>query len=480
MKENFTTYTPVKGSFYQFLVTGLYFLIALVMTLVVSNLYFHAKSEALVSKDSEKLYSRQIILQDMRVIAREELLTLQNIVMENSAEHMANQIVQLSQLQQVFEELSRDLNNVLFDDEDRAEKQKLDQLVKAVQSNKYQFTRFVEAGDAVAAMGMYDVMYSGFETVIYAVEMFSDRVHNLQVQHLDDVKTQFTDQFASIVLIGVGMMIFAFVVSWLLLQVIVAKLNEINLFRYTLESENHKLRGEISMATQTSTAKSRLIADISQELSNPLLHLKSSLEGISQRAEEKVQNNLVIDKAEESLAQLIDISKELWDLSKIEAGRFEKKEEEVSLRKRLDELLIPFERKALRRGVKLAVYCGKDLPEKVVADFTNIGRVISQLINRSIDAVEEGMVELSIGFQENDRKLNISIKNLSASSEVESPRGDANLSETLEMEDNSLTKGVSIEVCKKIVDLLHGEIGFHNKKGEGSTFWLSLPVSLTR
>ncbi len=162
---------------------------------------------------------------------------------------------------------------------------------------------------------------------------------------------------------------------------------------------------------------------------------------------------------------------EVLDVTLLEGG-MKLAYEKVSIQQIIADLSPDFAQKARAKSLKLRVSLADDLPP-VRSDRKRLSRIFSNLLDNAIKFTETGAVELKAGEKENSVLISISDTGLGIP-ETELPHIFDGFSQI----DRSGARpgiGLGLFICKKLTDLMDGELRVESEIGRGCIFYLSLP-----
>lgn len=238
------------------------------------------------------------------------------------------------------------------------------------------------------------------------------------------------------------------------------------------ELEVQKLRAE-----ESTKLKSQFLASMSHELRTPMNSILGLTElvleqgNISGKDWERIS---VVLKSSRRLMSLID---DILDLSKIEAGKMELREEEVLL----DEIILEAETSisplVLNKNINFRVIRNAE-PQMILR--TDRGKVIQVLINLMANAIKfthRGNVILNISQPSKDQ-LQFEIIDTGIGI---SPENQKLIFEEFRQVDGTSTKkyngtGLGLAICNKIAGMLNGSLTVESEVGKGSTFTFVIPL----
>jgi signal transduction histidine kinase len=241
--------------------------------------------------------------------------------------------------------------------------------------------------------------------------------------------------------------------------------------------------------------KGEFLANISHEFRTPL----NAILGFAQVLKDK-SLSLKKEKAQRyaeniitSGNSLLNMINDLLELAKTQAGKIELHIGETSVADLLENLLSQFSLLTKKKKIKVKVIVQPDLPLVV----TDVGKVQQILYNFLSNAAKftptRGRIEIEAQFPSpgahgtgpESRMIRISVTDTGCG--VAEPDREK-IFEKFRQADGSLTRestgsGLGLAICTELAAMLAGSIGMESPpkgRSNGSTFWLDIPITLTK
>ncbi len=248
-----------------------------------------------------------------------------------------------------------------------------------------------------------------------------------------------------------------------------------NSVRHKIELD---LQAAMADAKKANLAKSDFLSSMSHELRTPL----SAILGFAQLIESGTPpptptQKRSVDQILKSGWYLLDLINEILDLALIESGKLILSLEPISLAEVIRECKTMILPQADKRGITVS-FPVLEFPHTVKADRTRVKQVLINLLSNAVKYNREGGGIIVDCILMDEGRIRVCVKD---DGEGLSPEAMAQLfqpfnrlgQETTDVEGT----GIGLVVCKRLVELMGGEIGVESTIGKGATFWIELNLS---
>ena len=262
-----------------------------------------------------------------------------------------------------------------------------------------------------------------------------------------------------------------------------------------LDAKIAELSGRNIELFKANKIKGEFLANISHEFRTPM----NAILGFAQVLREKphlLKKEKVQRYAENIITSgnnLLNMINDLLDLAKTQAGKMELHIEETSIAGLLKTLLSQFSLLTKQKKIKVKLLLYSDLPPLI----TDVGKVQQILYNFLSNAVKftpsRGRIEIQARFPSpgardtgpESRMVRIAVTDTGCGI-AESDKGK--IFEKFRQADGSITRestgsGLGLAISTELAAMLAGSIGMESPplgQSKGSTFWLDIPVTLTK
>ncbi|MCC7300763.1 MAG: PAS domain-containing protein [Verrucomicrobia bacterium] len=254
----------------------------------------------------------------------------------------------------------------------------------------------------------------------------------------------------------------------------------------TRQVENEKVLIEAQQEAEAANkAKSAFLAMMSHEIRTPMngvIGAASLLLG----TELSTQQEEFVRTIEISGENLLTITNDILDYSKIEAGKIELEKTPFNLRECIEDAFDLFIQLAAKKNVELLYYVDPDVPKNLIGDTTRLRQILVNLMGNAIKFTENGEVHLkvhSLITDEQQRKCQLEFAVRDTGIGIADEHKDR-LFEAFTQADSSSTRkyggtGLGLTISRKLTELMGGKIWFESEAGKGSTFFftVALPIS---
>ncbi|CAO3417012.1 DUF3369 domain-containing protein [Azospirillum doebereinerae] len=235
-------------------------------------------------------------------------------------------------------------------------------------------------------------------------------------------------------------------------------------------------------AEAANQAKSLFLATMSHEIRTPMNGVQGMLELLEHTALTADQRELV-EVVRDSAGSLLTIINDILDFSKIEAGRLDLERVPVSLSAVVEGVADTLAPGAKAKGLSLVTFVDPDLPATVIGDPVRIRQVLFNIAGNAVKFTQSGSVTVTAGLArfEGDRvaiRIAVSDTGIGIPPDVRSrlfhPFTQAEASTTRRFGGT----GLGLSICRRLAELMGGEIGVTSEPGAGSTFWFTFMAGL--
>jgi PAS domain S-box-containing protein len=233
----------------------------------------------------------------------------------------------------------------------------------------------------------------------------------------------------------------------------------------------------LDKAQEADRVKSAFLATMSHELRTPLNSIIGFtgilLQGLAGplNPEQEKQLGMTYDSAKHLLALINDV----LDISKIEAGQLEIAHEPFDMCQAIEKAVRTVSPQAEKKGLTLVAEVAPGVGQ-FVSDRRRVEQILINLLNNAIKFTEQGEVRLVC--QVSDGWLVMRVMDTGIGIR---PEDMDKLFKSFQQAETGLPRmhegtGLGLSICKKLVEMLGGEIWAESEWGVGSTFTFTIPI----
>jgi two-component system sensor histidine kinase RpfC len=235
-----------------------------------------------------------------------------------------------------------------------------------------------------------------------------------------------------------------------------------------------------SKAEEANLAKTSFLANMSHEMRTPLNGIVGVVDLFKTTTLSPQQVELV-GLLRHSITVLRSLVDDVLDITKIEAGRLTIELAPFDLHASINGLIQLLRPHAEAKGLLLKAFVDPALEYRLRGDSHHLRQILLNLLGNAIKFTERGEVTLSVNLKQE------SVAAITVRFEVKDTgigiarEALPNIFERFVQADQSTTRkyggtGLGTTIAKQLVELMGGNIGVESTFGEGSLFWIELPL----
>ena len=232
-------------------------------------------------------------------------------------------------------------------------------------------------------------------------------------------------------------------------------------------------------------AKTEFLATMSHEIRTPLTAITGFTDLLSRRGKLSKEQRRHLDLIRTANAALLTIVNDILDFSKVEAGQLELQSRTFSLSALIHDAAMIAQPAAAKKSLTLKWTLERNIPEWLVGDDARLRQILFNLLNNAVKFTEAGSIYVTVC-----PKLSSDGQELVHFAVTDTGIGIARelqhrLFKQFSQTDGSINRrfggtGLGLAICKRLVELMGGQIGVISDASKGTTIWFTarLPAAV--
>ena len=226
--------------------------------------------------------------------------------------------------------------------------------------------------------------------------------------------------------------------------------------------------------------KSELLATMSHEIRTPMNAVlgMADLLRLTDLTRKQLGYLQTIQSSGDMLLSLVDNT---LDYARLEAGGIELQKQEFDIAELLERVLQVMGYQAYSKDIELIADYSLVPPLRVVADIDRLRQILVNLVSNAIRYSDAGEIvvkmmssaetsgEITLRFEVTDQGIGIS-------EEVQERLATPSASLDVHAKNTQQGSGLGLTICKRLIEIMGGEIGVRSVAGEGATVWFAIPA----
>lgn len=256
----------------------------------------------------------------------------------------------------------------------------------------------------------------------------------------------------------------------------------------TLQDVSERKQAEEAMLVAKAVAeaaadtKADFLANMNHEIRTPMnaviglahLLLKTELSGKQRDYVTRIQG---------AGKMLLGLINDILDFSKIDAGQMTLEANDFHLDELLGNVTTIVQTRAQEKGLELHYVVDPDVPARLIGDPLRLAQILVNLIGNAIKFTARGAVSVFIRrqpLQDNEILLEVAVQDSGIGMTAEQ---QGKLFQAFSQGDTSITRkyggtGLGLTICKRLSQLMQGDISVSSVPGQGSTFTFTVQLGV--